>query len=102
MDVSFFNERLSLTADYYVKKTKDMLVNIPAPAHTGIQDYPFQNVGTMQNKGVELELTYADTKGGFSYKISGNISVVRNKVTNLGGVESIPSAPLRNQGYVSS
>jgi TonB-linked SusC/RagA family outer membrane protein len=102
MDMSFFNERLSLTADYYVKKTKDMLVNIPAPAHTGIQDYPFQNVGTMQNKGVELELTYADTKGGFSYKISGNISVVRNKVTNLGGVESIPSAPLRNQGYVSS
>lgn len=101
VDGGLFNDVLTFSAEYYIKDTKDMLVAIPAPAHSGIQDYPFQNVGAMQNKGFELELNYSNAKGDFSYKIGGNFSMYRNKVTSLGSLDQIEAAPLRNQGNVS-
>jgi TonB-linked SusC/RagA family outer membrane protein len=101
VDGALFSDKLTFTAEYYVKKTEDMLVAIPPPAHTGIQDYPYQNVGSMQNKGFELELGYGETKGDFSYRLSGNFSTYRNKVLSLGGLDQIEAAPLRNQGNVS-
>jgi TonB-linked SusC/RagA family outer membrane protein len=101
LDGSLLSGKLTFSADYYIKKTKDMLVAIPAPAHSGIQDFPFQNVGSMQNKGFELELSYTETLGDFNYKIGGNYSMYTNKVTSLGTLDEIEAAPLRNQGNVS-
>jgi TonB-linked SusC/RagA family outer membrane protein len=101
LDVGLFNDKVTLSADYYIKKTTDMLVAIPAPAHAGIEEYPYQNVGAMENKGFELELSYNDVKGDFRYEVTANFSTYRNKVTDLSTAEEIPAAPLRDQGYVS-
>lgn len=102
IDGALFNDNLTFTAEYYIKRTKDMLVAIPPPSHTGIQDFPYQNVGVMENRGFELDLNYSSNASGkFSYKIGGNFSMFRNKVVNLGGLDQIEAAPLRNQGNVS-
>jgi len=102
IDGALFNDNLSFTAEYYIKRTKDMLVAIPPPSHTGIQDYPYQNVGVMENRGFEFDLNYSSNPTGkFGYKIGGNFSTFRNKVINLGGLDQIEDAPLRNQGNVS-
>jgi len=101
LDGSFVNGKLTFSTNYYIKKTDQMLVPVPAPAHSGIQDAPFQNVGAMQNKGFELELNYSETLGDFSFKLGGNYSIYRNKVTSLGVLDEIQAAPLRDQGNVS-
>ena len=101
LDLGLFRNELSMSAEYYIKNTEDMLVNIPVPDHTGIQTSPFQNIGTMQNKGFELELDFKNVSGDFSYEIGGNFETFTNEVTSLGEQTEIQTAPLRNGGNVS-
>lgn len=56
IDVGFFNERLLLAADYYDKKTSDLLLNVTLPTSSGFSTV-LQNVGAVGNKGFELQLT---------------------------------------------
>lgn len=89
LDASFFENRLSLTADYFVKKTRDLLLPVPIPAYAGT-GRPTANVGTMENKGIELALSYRGEIAAFTYEVSGNITRVQNKVTALSGAEFLP------------
>lgn len=75
---------LNLTFDFFNKKTSDMLLDVAVPGYVG-NSGPVGNIADMENKGIELELGYKGVaKKSFSYGISGNISYVKNEVTNIG------------------
>ncbi len=82
LDARFFNDKLALGLDYYNKNTKDLLVSVSLPAAIGISSTTM-NAGSVNNQGIELELTWKDHIGDFNYSISGNASYLKNKVTYL-------------------
>lgn len=76
-------QHLSVTFDYYVKKTKDWLIRVPILA-TGGADAPLINGGDVKNSGVELALNYRNTIGkNFSYSIGVNGAYNRNRIGNI-------------------
>lgn len=83
VDLRFFNDRLSVTADYYIKKTKDLIMSNVNQSLTAGNDPSPINAGNVENKGFELELSWRDHIGDFKYSISGNLATVKNKVTNM-------------------
>ncbi|MBK5261320.1 MAG: TonB-dependent receptor [Peptostreptococcaceae bacterium] len=101
LDLGFWSNKLNVTAEYYIRKTSNMLMQSPVLAHVGLQDDPWNNVGEMKNSGFELELNYKALKGDFDYELGFNFATNKNEVTNLGTSGSISSASLRNTGYVT-
>ncbi|WP_158795547.1 TonB-dependent receptor [Pedobacter sp. L105] len=84
MDIGFFNNKLGVTADYFIKKTNDVLLNVPIPGSAGAVSDPVVNAGKLQNKGVELGLNYSNKIGKLSYSVFGTLSSIKNKVLQLG------------------
>lgn len=84
IDASFLGNRLDFTADYYYKKTTDMLLAVAIPSFTGYSA-PERNAGTMNTRGWEIKLGWSDSVGDFSYGISVNLSDYRSVMGNLGG-----------------
>ncbi len=82
-DMGFLNNKLSISADYYIRNTKDMIIQVPTPAYTSNSD-PFINIGNMRNKGFEFNADYIVQLGDFSYNIGANISFNNNEVKSLG------------------
>lgn len=85
LDLRFLRDRLSLTADYFIKKTKDLIIpsaSFKPSLIVGNTASPI-NAGNVENKGLELELSWRDNIGDFHYSISGNIATLNNKVTYL-------------------
>jgi TonB-dependent starch-binding outer membrane protein SusC len=83
VDASFLDRRISFTADFYVKKTKDVLVRIPLSGQ--IVPSVLLNSGSMQNVGTEFVISSKNvTKKEFSWTTDFNISFNRNKVTSIG------------------
>src|SRR5690606_3911492 len=83
IDGSFFNNRLSISGDYYVKKTKDMLLELEVPDYLGYEN-PNQNTGTMSTKGWELVVNWRDqVNKDLSYSASFNISDFKSTMGNL-------------------
>ena len=83
-DATFLSNRLSLTADYFQKKTKDMLLELEIPDYMGFEN-PNQNTGVMTTKGWDAQLSWKDKIGKFGYSVTGNISDSKSKMGNLGG-----------------
>ncbi len=84
LDFGFFDQKLSGSLDYYIKKTKDILVLPPYLGVIGEGGNRYVNGASMENKGWEVSLGYHDeTSGGFTYDISGNFSANKNKITQL-------------------
>lgn len=98
VDVSLFNSAWSLTGDYFVKTTDDMLLRLQGSTLEGIGQFPFVNGGSVENKGFELSLNYQKSEGDFTYKLSGNLSKIDNKLTAVSNDSSIP----HNQFNVAS
>ncbi len=88
LDFSMFQSRLSGSVEVYQNDTKNLLINFPIPGSG--YDSQYQNVGSTRNRGVELSLNMPiiATKD-FSLNLSGNIAYNINRVTDLGGLESI-------------
>ena len=88
-DARFFRSRLGVTFDWYIKTTKDWLIEDKLPYTAGAND-PFKNAGAVQNKGVELLLSWNDNVNrDFSYGINTTFSYNRNRVTEIGNAEGI-------------
>lgn len=83
VDMEMYDGSISFTADYYLKKTSDMLYASPIPLVAGTAA-PIQNVATAENRGVELTLLYRNREHAFSYELGGNIAFVKSEVTGLG------------------
>lgn len=87
LDATLFNG-LNVTFDWYYKKTTGILRDVPLPGYVGATGSPAGNVADMENKGVDLGLSYNRSFGDFRFSLSGNMSTVHNEVTFLGeGVE---------------
>ncbi len=82
LDLQFLNNMLYLTADYYVKKTNDWLVQAPAPLMLGNVP-PVINGGDVQNTGVELELGFKQRINSFNINISVTGAYNKNKVIDI-------------------
>jgi len=100
-DARFLNGKLNANFDWYHKKTKDWLVEIPVLATSGV-DYRYVNGGDVVNKGIELNLAYRDQIGkDFDYTISGNIAYNKNTVGSIPTDDQIIHG-LTNQLYDNS
>ena len=88
LDFSFWQSRLSGSIEVYQNDTKNLLINFPIPGSG--YDSQYKNVGSTRNRGIELTLNapIVSTKD-FSLNIGGNIAYNQNRVTDLGGLESI-------------
>lgn len=82
LDASFLHGDLTLTVDYYDKKSRDFLLYIPVPAQTGFTTAA-RNVGSIDNHGIEVALTYNHTVKDFNYNVGLNITTVNNKLLSL-------------------
>jgi len=89
LDFSFFGSRLSGTADYYNRKTFNLLYDIPLPLSSGFGAQT-QNVGSMRNSGFEFALngTIVDQKD-FKLDAGFNITTLKNKILSLGGIDQV-------------
>ena len=88
-DVSFLNNRFSLSFDYYIRKTSELLLNRPLSQTTGFENI-LQNVGAMENKGVELTAdATAVSSRNFSWNINFNFAYNKNRITSLPGGEFV-------------
>jgi len=81
-DISFLGGSLTATADYYIKKSENFLLNVPVPPQTGFS-YLTKNVGSIKNSGLELGLEYRQSKDEFKYGIGLNLTTVKNKIVSL-------------------
>lgn len=83
LDASLWNGLLGLNLDAYYSKTTDMLFDVPVSSVSGLTSSNM-NVGSMQNKGIELNLSSRKKIGDFHYHLTANWSLNRNKVLSLG------------------
>ncbi len=83
-DIGFFQDRITLDASYYNKKTTDLLLDTPVPHTTGYETI-YQNIGSIRNQGLDLMLTTRniETKD-FSWTTTINANFNRNKILSLG------------------
>ncbi|MDE6769566.1 MAG: SusC/RagA family TonB-linked outer membrane protein, partial [Muribaculaceae bacterium] len=106
-DARFLHSRLALTFDWYLKKTKDWLVQAPLNDVLGYEEAAMINGGDVENRGVELALSWNDNIGGdFLYHINVNGAYNKNKVTRLATAsgkigDDISSSLFENSSYVS-
>ncbi len=84
-DVGLFNNRIQLTADYYIKKTSDLLFNVSVPTSSGFGS-TLKNIGSVENRGVELALSTINVeRGGFRWTSDFNLTFNQNKILTLDG-----------------
>ncbi|MBS1496573.1 MAG: TonB-dependent receptor [Bacteroidetes bacterium] len=102
LDAELWQGKLAVTADYYIKKTKDLLIAPDVPIIVGFPA-PFVNGGSVENKGVELALNYnATIKKDLSLNLSFNISHNVNKVTAINNsAQVIAGANYINMGSIT-
>lgn len=82
LDIAFFDNRLRLSADYYLKNTRDLLNTVQLPPTSGFTQ-TIQNVGQIKNSGLEFSLDVNILTGEFKWNVSGNISFNKSKVIKL-------------------
>jgi len=98
LDLAFFKNRLSVSADYYYKMTSGMLIEVPVAPVIGLSN-PYNNLGDMHTNGWELTLGWNDTVGDFTYKVNFNLSDDVSVMGNIQGKEVIEDGRIIAQGY---
>jgi len=103
LDAAMFDNRFMLTLDVFRSVSKNVLVPQPLPQYLGnLQGDPLVNIGSIENKGIELEFLYRpQPTGDFSWNLGFNLSVIRNKVLELGnlGIDEETGLP---RAYITS
>ena len=82
VDIGFINERIRITADYYIKNTTDLLAQVQLPLSVGF-DNVTQNIGELRNTGFELGVGGDILVGAFKWSVDANLSANRNEITKL-------------------
>ena len=99
IDAGFLKNRITVSFDVYYKKTTDLLLNVPLPLYTGYASV-LENVGSVENKGIEFSITSENIKSqDFNWKSTAIFAANRNKILSLGGPASY--FPLAPTGQVS-
>lgn len=95
VDAAFFNNKFDIQVDAFNKVTSDILLRMPQPFELGLKtdkdvnkdERTSTNAGVVTNKGIELTANHRNQIGDFKYQISGNISKIWNKVSDLNGLD---------------
>jgi TonB-linked SusC/RagA family outer membrane protein len=89
MDLGLFNDRLLFSAEYYTRKSTDIITRIGLPLSVGAFPSDIStNAATLQNKGIEFTLAYKNDSRKFKYDFSANAGSVKNKVIKLGATNN--------------
>lgn len=100
IDAAFLKNKISLTADYFVKNTDDILLQLPIPDMVGVDNPPYVNAAKVRNKGWEIDLGYNDKWNDWSFGTRFNLSKVNNEVVDLKGKQSwIQGWSINLEGY---
>lgn len=97
IDLTLFSGALSATADYYVRRTTDILLNKPISGTFGLNAAPI-NAGEVKNTGWELSMGYRKNSGDFGYGVTGVLSDVRNEIVSLDGGEIVQGLLVQREG----
>lgn len=86
LDFSLLNNKITGSFEWYNKKTKDLILRPAVPLASGSALAPFINAGDIENRGVDVSLTFNGTPSDdFNYSITGIVSTFQNEVLSLGG-----------------
>ncbi|MFW0718534.1 SusC/RagA family TonB-linked outer membrane protein [Pedobacter sp. N23S346] len=101
MDVGFFDDKLQLSADYFIRDNADILFANPLPPSAGGGGSPYVNAGKVRNQGIELQVSYRDKiSEDWSFDVSGNLATLKNKVISLAG-SPIVGGRIDNEYYAT-
>lgn len=100
LDGSLWNSRLGFTIDVFKQRRSNILTtrSLAVPVYTGLK-LPNENIGVVENKGVELTLSTAQTIGAVRYHISGNMGYAKNKIIDISEAANIPEWQ-KSEGHV--
>ncbi len=103
LDAAFFNSKLTLSADYYIRETRNILLGINMPPSAGLTGQPTLNAGTIENKGFEILVNYQNSVGELNYNIGVNASSVKNKVkaVTVGNVQEFGGYNPQGEGTIT-
>ena len=91
LDFSAFNSRIQLNFDYYKNKTSDLLFSVPIPYTTGFSSFT-TNIGSIENRGWEVDITSYNIKGNFNWSTNLNFSRNTNNVLDMGDIDQFTSS----------
>jgi TonB-linked SusC/RagA family outer membrane protein len=93
LDLGLFNNQFTLSAEYYMNSSEDLLMQVPLPESLGdFRGTISKNAGSMDVNGFELQLGYNDFEGDFQWSANLNLGTFKNEVKSLGGATSISGA----------
>lgn len=98
LDMRIWN-KWNITADYFYKRTFDILRAVSIPSQVGGLTGPTVNLGKVDNKGWEIGSSFQDNMGDFSYALNGSVSYVKNKVVDIAGQQVISGRYIIKEGY---
>lgn len=100
IDYGLFNNRLNGSLEWFNRDTKGILISLPVPLEHGTSTVPNQNAGEVNNRGVDLDISWSDRIRKVDYTIGFNMGFVNNKVTKFqGDVSSINGVYKLQEGY---
>lgn len=94
-DLGLANNRIQISAEYFINETRDMLVQSPVAPSLGFDQRPFVNAGSVENRGIEVVAGYRKSVGAFQFTADFNMAFIRNKVLAL----SANGAPIFSGGF---
>lgn len=99
LDITLFKNRLNINADYFQKKTMDLIKDQDAGWTSNIGIEPMLiNEGEIRNSGVEISASWADRAGKVDYWVSGNLATLKNEVYNIGPADAEGNKPVWTDG----
>ncbi|WP_461108112.1 SusC/RagA family TonB-linked outer membrane protein [Spirosoma koreense] len=97
IDLGLLNNRITVTADVYLKRTKDLLLSVTIPSTSGYSS-AIKNLGKVENRGVELSISSRNIDKAFKWSTDLNLSANRNRVLDIGGAPQIFAGQVANIG----
>ncbi len=90
IDLGLLNNQFTMSAEYFMNKSDDLLMNVPLPESMGVPSGTrTENAGSMETKGFELQLGYNDFEGDFQWSANVNLGTFKNEVVSLGDAANI-------------
>ncbi len=102
IDIGLLRNRINIEADYFNKKTTDIIVQLPIPLLMGGLTAPYENVGEMVNNGFEFIINYGNQvtdRNKLGFKVGANLTYIYNEVTKFQGGKSPDQLYLIRDGY---
>lgn len=102
-DIGLLEGKLSLTMDYFQKRSEDILVALDINPTSGTNQSVIRNAATIDNRGFEFLASFRESFGEFKYNISGNFTILENEVVDLGeGVNPIRSGFFTDETFAAT